>query len=44
MTRVYIPAREPEPVWPNVDDVADLVAAFILIVGGCWLVAWGTLL
>lgn len=43
MNRVYIPGREPDPVW-NVDDVADLFAALLLIVGGCWLVAWGTLL
>lgn len=43
MNRVYIPAREPEPVWPNVDEIGELIAAVVIfamvaLVGwaSCW--------
>lgn len=43
MARVYIPSRDPEPVWPSVDKIADLFAALLIVIGGCWAVGWSTL-
>ena len=31
-------------VWPLVDRVGSAAAALMMIFGGCWAVAWGTLL
>lgn len=42
MPRLYIPSREPEPVW-TVDRVADLIAALVIVIGGCWAVGIASL-
>lgn len=46
MNRVYIPAREPEPVW-NVDDVGEKIGGVVfvaLLLFGMLLVGKATLL
>lgn len=43
MPRPYIPAREPEPIWPKADEVADLIAALVIVIGGCWAVGIASL-
>ncbi len=43
MPQPYIPARQPEPVW-TVDRIGDAMAALTLVIGGCIIVAWSTLL
>jgi hypothetical protein len=43
MPRVHIPAPDPEPIWPKADEVADLIAALVIVIGGCWVVGIATL-